>query len=330
MLQSLIKLLWVGPRTMLGGGGGSGSNVSKWEPLAELRDYHPEAISAAAQLAAKPYTPYPYQRVADINPIQQQGLQTVMDLAVTGTPSTNAAQNVTLNTLTGGYANPYANMATEIAGNPYMPMDNPYLRGAIQSGQQDLANAYGRGTAAQTDAMAALSHTYGGSAHQDRITQNQDQLAKALSSVEMQYGLPAYQQAGQLAESAINRGTQAQQTDIARAAQGWEAERARQMSAIPQAWQNYGQQMGAGQALTSVGDVYQNQTQNLLNQAYQDWSGAQQYPQQQLENFLSALVRGSGGFGTNTATNVTQQAWSPASSLLGAGLMGYGLLNPGK
>jgi hypothetical protein len=326
MIKFLHKaLLWPLRLSFGGGGGGSGSNVTEWKPLAELQPYHQQVVQQASDLAAQPYEAYPYNRVADLNSTQMAGLQKAADLSNSGSPGTAAAQNMTLNTLAGAYQNPYAGMQTAIGQNDFMGINNPYLRGMIQSGQEDLTKAYRFGTAPQNDAMAALSRNYGGSAHQQATQMNQDQLLKALQGVESQYGNMAYQQSAGLAENAINRGVQAQQTDIQRATSGWDAERARQMASVPNAISLYQNDLGAAKTLTGVGDALQQQQQTVYNDLANEWARSQAYPQSQLDSFLNTLIRASGGFGTNTATTTQNNTINPASALLGGGLMAYGM-----
>jgi hypothetical protein len=361
MIKFLLNAIRWPLRLGIGGGsGGSGSNVTEWKPLAELQPYHQQVVQQASALAEQPYEAYPYHRVADMNSTQMAGLQKAADLSNSGSPATAAAGNMTLNTLAGGYQNPYATMQTAMAANPlagatsstgsndFMGINNPYLRGMIQSGQEDLAKSYRFGTAPQNDAMAALSRNYGGSAHQQATQMNQDQLLKALQGVESNYGNMAYQQSAGLMENQLNRDLNAQQTDLSRnsglyenainrgistqqadksAATGaWEAERARQMAAVPNAISLYQNDLGAAKTLTGVGDALQQQQQTVYNDLANEWARNQAYPQAQLDSFLNTLIRASGGFGTNTATTTQNNTINPASALLGGGLMGYGLM----
>ena len=357
-LQSILR--WPLKFGIGGGSGGSGSNVTEWKPLAELQPYHQQVVQEAANLAAQPYKPYEYNRVADMNATQLEGLQYAADLAKGGSPGTAAAGNMTLNTLTGAYQNPYATSQTAVAGNPmagattgtgsndFMGINNPYLRGMIQSGQEDLTKAYRFGTAPQSDAMAALSRNYGGSAHQQATQMNQDQLLKALQGVESSYGNMAYQQSAGLRENELNRNVNAQQTDLARnaglyenainrgvqtqqadrasATGAWEAERARQMAAVPNAIGLYQNDLNAAKTLTGVGDALQQQQQTVYDDAANEWARSQAYPQTQLDSFLNTLIRASGGFGTNTQTAQQNTSINPAAALLGGGLTTYGLM----
>ena len=283
-------------------------------------------VENAAKLSSQPYEPYPYNRVADFNNTQLEGLQYAADLAKSGSPATAAAGNMTLNTLTGGYQNPYATMQTAVGANEFMGINNPYLRDMINSGQRDLADNFRYAVAPNTNAMYAMGNAYGGSAHLEQQKMQQDQLLKAMSGIESQYGNQAYQQSAQLAENAINRGVQAQQADRASASGAWDAERQRQMASVANALGLYQNDLNAAKTLTGVGDAFQQQTQSVYDDLANEWARSQAYPQQQLDAFLNTLIRASGGFGTNTQTSTQNTSMNPASALLGAGLMGYGLM----
>jgi hypothetical protein len=327
MISCLLSILrWPLKFGIGGGSGGSGSNVTEWKPLEELRPYHQQIVSEAANLAAQPYSPYPYNRVADMNDTQKQGLQYAADLAKSGSPATAAASNMTLNTLTGAYQNPFATSQTAVGQNDFMGINNPYLRGMISSGQESLADQYRYAVAPNTNAMYAMGNAYGGTAHLEQQKMQQDQLLKAMSGIESQYGNQAYQQSANLAESAIDRGVQAQQSDRASATNSWEAERARQMAAAPQAIGLYQNDLNSAKTLTGVGDALQQQQQSVYDDLANEWARSQAYPQTQLDSFLNTLIRASGGFGTNTQTSTQNTSINPASALLGGGLMGYSLM----
>jgi hypothetical protein len=232
---------------------------------------------------------------------------------------------MTLNTLTGAYKNPYADATTGVGQNDFMGINNPYLRSMISSGQQSLADQYRYAVAPNTNAMYAMGNAYGGTAHLEQQQQQQDQLLKAMSGIESQYGNQAYQQSADLTENAINRGIQAQQADRASASGAWEAERARQMGAVGNALGLYQNDLNAAKTLTGVGDALQQQQQSVYDDLANEWARSQAYPQQQLDQFLNTLIRASGGFGTQTGTTTQNTSINPASALLGGGLMAYGL-----
>ena len=90
------------------------------------------------------------------------------------------------------------------------------------------------------------------------------------------------------------------------------------------------QQLGAQQGILGLQQQYgaqqQQQEQQVINQAIQNYATAQQYPQQQL-SFLNALAR---GIATPVPTVTNYQAAPPLSSqLAGLGLGAYGLSQMG-
>ena len=86
-------------------------------------------------------------------------------------------------------------------------------------------------------------------------------------------------------------------------------------------------QMNILNAQLQAGNQQQQQQQNIINQAIQNYAGAQAYPQEQL-SYMSGLIHGTPGAGT-----VTQQ-YMPASNMLGqlagAGTALYGMSQLGK
>ena len=70
-----------------------------------------------------------------------------------------------------------------------------------------------------------------------------------------------------------------------------------------------------------MGTLQQQQEQNIINQAIQNYAMAQNYPQQQLAGY-NALLR---GYATPTTTTQSYQAINPVAQLGGLGLAAYGL-----
>ena len=94
------------------------------------------------------------------------------------------------------------------------------------------------------------------------------------------------------------------------------------------------QQLGAQQGILGLqnqfGAQQQQQQQNIINQAIQDYATAQQFPMQQLASMM-ALIRGTPI--QTTSTQSYQAAPSPISQLSGlgtAGIAGLGLYNAMK
>jgi hypothetical protein len=150
-----------------GGGGGSqptsSTNVTttKSEPPEYVKPYNIDLLNRAGTLSNQPYTPYPGQQVAPLNPLQQQGLEMTGRRAGLGSPLVRAAQTEVQRTAQGDYLNPATNPA-------WAPMSKA------------ITDAYSKGTAAQTDSAFARAGAFGGSAYQDQTQTNQKALADSL------------------------------------------------------------------------------------------------------------------------------------------------------
>jgi hypothetical protein len=79
-------------------------------------------------------------------------------------------------------------------------------------------------------------------------------------------------------------------------------------------------------ARMGIGDIQRGYGQDQLNQYYNDWQEQQQYPYKQLDMYSGLLGRAQGGVSPNVTTTQSGYAASPYSQILGAGLLGYGML----
>lgn len=77
-------------------------------------------------------------------------------------------------------------------------------------------------------------------------------------------------------------------------------------------------------ALLQTGDVYGQRQQDLLNQQYEQWLEATNYPYQQLDVLANTLAGSTGGRSTTIGTGAPVQ-YNRAANALGGGLLGYGL-----
>jgi hypothetical protein len=81
------------------------------------------------------------------------------------------------------------------------------------------------------------------------------------------------------------------------------------------------------QQLTGVGDIYRQESQDVLNNKYSDWAAAQNQPYRQLDvlgNALGAAVNGQGSVQSSGYQSNPYTANRYASAI-GGGLAGYGL-----
>lgn len=259
----------------------------------------------------------PTHRIAGITPEQLAAMQNITLYGldpVYGVQDPNQAQNAgitqELQTLSGAYldADPYAS-----AQNPFMG-ESPEFQNVLNSGLQDITNAYNQGTSAETTRLMNLSGVLGGSAHQNAVANNQAALAKQLGTYTSGMQNDQFNRSAQLAESGLNRGSQAFQN-----------ERNRQISALAPTQNEQNLALQRENAVLGVGDSLRGYNQDLLNQAYTD-SQSQQNQQFRMLDYLSGLLgRAQGGVSPNMTYTTPGYQASPFSQVIGAGLLGYGL-----
>jgi hypothetical protein len=192
-----------------------------------------------------------------------------------------------------------------LQGSPLMNASQQQLKSTVQGDYLDpstnpawapmsqaITDAYSKGTAAQTDAAFARSGAFGGSAYRDQTGTNQKALGDSLSLA-----------AGNL----------------------YNTERLNQLRATQQAPEMATADYQNAQALLGVGDVYRENTQDQLNQQYQQWLQAQQWPYQNLDVLANGIRTSMGGGGTNTTTAPNPYQPNRTAGALGGGLLGYGL-----
>lgn len=320
MLKTLLR--WFMPQVFYLGGGGS-TSTQKFEPpdytVQPWKDYLGNAQNIAANPGA--LAPYSGQTVADLSPMTNNGLQMMSDFATQGTPERTTTGQVVQN-VGQGAMNPYAAMTNSYTGaaNPYMG-DNPYLSSMIDTSNAKIANQYKTGTAAQNDAAFARSGAFGGSAWTDQTSRNQQDLLGALSANTNTLLKGNYDQSAQLAESGLNRNAGLQESDLSRAAQGWQAGQQNALGAGQLGLGQQGADQSAIQAMITSGQIPQQYQQALLQAAQQYYQQGQQVPFTLSDYLGSALSRTSGSGGTQTFIGAPM---SGITGLLGGAALGYG------
>lgn len=203
-------------------------------------------------------------------------------------PDTLAAMNSVRNTANNATLAPSANqLATDTINGKYLDVtQNP----GWQQGLADIKRAYSTGTAAQTDAAAARSGAYGGSAYKELVGQNNRSYADALNKF-----------AGDI----------------------YNDERARQTQTLALSPSiNAGNYADAAQ-LGNVGAMNEGYNQDLINSAIQNYNINQSAPYTALSNY-QGLIGGNLG-GTGYSTSSTPFYKNQLSSALGGSLAGAGL-----
>jgi len=333
-----------GLKEFKGGGGGGGpqtSTVYQQQIPPELMPITQSVLGAATEQifntdssgnisSIKPYVPYsqdPSQYVAGFSPMQQQSFQGAANLSMPGEfqagSELTGAGGLGSMGVAGQAAqagNNYYNMAT----NPgsVQSFMNPYIQSSLNPQLAQLSQQ-GNIAASQAAGQAAASGAFGGtrSALASNLAQ-QNALMAQQNAIGQGYN-QAFQQAQQAQQFGANLGLQGQQAAL----QG--------LGQAIQAGQGLGQlgtaRLGAQQGIIGMQNQYgaqqQQQQQNIINQAIQNYATGQQYPMMQLGSLMN-LIRGTP---IQTASTQTYQAApSPISQLAGAGtagIAGLGLYN---
>lgn len=251
------------------GGGGSSTVTQKSDPWAGAQPYITQQLSEAqklynsGQLAPKFYSG---QTVAGQSPETQQAIGLLSQRALNGSPLNNAANQQLQDTISGKYAD---------------PSTNPYFQGSLNN----IADAYARGTAAQTDAAFNRSGSYGGSAYTETKAANNKAFGDSLNDL----ANTQYQQ---------NRQQQLQAAALA-------------PTAANQSYNDIAQLANAGQTK----DSYQ---QSVLDDALQRYNYNANLPYNSLSNYASLI---GGNYG-NTSTQSSSGGGNRLASGLGGGIAG--------
>jgi hypothetical protein len=295
-----------------GGGGGQQSQPTNTTQTTTTipeyaRPYVERMLGKAEAFSETPYQAYGGQRVADFNPMQQQGFQAAANLGPARQigVGTQLAGQAGLGSL--GAGQQYAQQATNPGSmQAYM---SPYMENALAPQMREAArNSAMLGQ--QNQAQAVQRGAFGGS-------------RSAIIEAERQRNL-GQQQAdiyGKGMQTAFEQARQAQQfgADLGLRGYGQAGQLAGTLGQLGQT--QFGQQQGAMQAQLAAGAQQQAQEQQGLTQAYQDFLTQRGYPQQQL-SFMSDILR---GVPLGQQTQVQYQAPpSMASQIAGLGLAGYG------
>lgn len=263
-----------------GGGGGNTTTTTKSDPWSGQQPYLSQQFGQAQNLyntgqLAPQY--YPGQTVAGQSPQTQQAITDLTNQATSPQAQNlaNANTNQITNTLNGQYVD---------------PASNPYFKGALNN----IADAYARGTAAQTAAAFNSAGSYGGSAYKETQGANNQAFANALNDL----GNTQYQQGrtNQLQASAL----------------------APQANSLP--YSNIAQLANAGSAL----DQY---NQNLINANVQRYNYEANLPYNSLANYIGLTGGSYGGTTTQSVPYYQNQGANALGGAISGAQIGSGLYN---
>jgi hypothetical protein len=291
-------------------------------PLPWMEPYLQDYMGRAQDVANTPYQQSPGSYTGP-NALLTGGWQAAATRAQQGSPVMGAANTQLQSTIQGDQLgrqatmNPYMN-----ATNPYADMNNPYLSQSIANAQGDLTSAYNQVNAPQWAKAMQSSGSFGNTGVSEYAAMDAANLQRNLGRIGTDMRGAAYNQAAQFGENAANRQFSAGQQFAGAQDSITGQERGFQQSALGMAptfanqdYTDIGQLLNAGQQAQTFDAGAQGQQQ-------QWWQEAQQYPQQRLANYGTALGVGGGGTTTQSTPDPSQ-----ASQLLGGGMTGLALYN---
>ena len=248
--------------------------------------------------------------VAGPSALQQQSYQGAQNLQMPGQfgAATGAAGMGTMDALTAG--NRYNQSATDpYAQQAFM---SPYIQNALIPQLEEMQRQYGI-TGTQEAGKATQQGAFGGGREALMQAENNRNKNMAMNQAIGQGYQNAFTAAQQAQQYGANLGLQGAQAGI----QG-----AGQLAGIG------GQQLAAQQGIlgtqNQMGMQQQQNQQNLINQAMQNYSNQQQYPQQQAANIMN-LIRSTPTTQTQTQYAAPPSALSQTAGLAGTALAGYKL-----
>lgn len=261
---------------MCGGGGKAPSEqtITQQSIPKELMPYATQLMGrtqALTDINQNPYQAYSGQRVADINPLMQQGLGATADLG----PTAQMYQGSNI-ALAGGLGSLSQGQFGQAEADQYM---SPYMRSVLDVQKQQAVRDYSR----QLPGLGAAAAQVGGlRGTRSALVQAEGQrnLMNQMQGIEAQGMQNAFQQAQAQYNADMNRRLQGYQQAIGAAGQ------------LGQLGQNiYGQQAGAAQAQQQAGATLRDIEQQRLAAMYEQFGEEKRYPYEQLA-FASDILRG--------------------------------------
>ena len=274
-----------------------------------------------------PYMQYMGDRTAQFTPLQQQSYQNagLMQTAPQLQDATALAGQAGLGALNTQYTfNPsdFASTFTKDAqGNRSSPLMNPYMQSVVQRQQQDAQRQADIAAQAQ-GAQAARSGAFGGSGDYLMRGQAAANLARQKGDIQAQGLNNAFQQAQGQYNTQNQLNAQQQQFGAGLGLQGLQTAMTGANALGNLGNTQYQQNMGINQMQNQYGLQQQTQQQNILNNQYQDYLNAQNYPYKQL-GFMSDMLRGLPL--TQQSSNIYAAPPSAVQQVAGLGITGKAL-----
>lgn len=287
------------------GGSKTQTTTATSEPPKWAVPYFQSALQQASNVANQPYQAYTGQQTAGLTADQNLATDLIRQQALAGQGGVDAGNNFVTGLLSGqGQFTPQRN---QFAG------ENPYLDQLVSNAQQDVTRAYTDATLPSLMSQFNAGGAYGGSAHQQALSQSQQNLADQLGRVSTNLRGQDYQNQQQLDEGYLQR----QQS----AADSFRNSQLGALGALPSL--NQAGYLG-GQMLSQQGGLQQATNQAGLDTAYNNYLDERGWNANQLGVLTNALGAIQGGTSTQTGANPNYRS-AGQNILSGAATLG-GLL----
>jgi hypothetical protein len=296
----------------------------------EIAEYAQNMLGQAAALTdteMNPFMQYQGERVAQFSPLQNQSYQNaaLMQSQPQLQDATALAGQAGLGALNTQYTFKPADFASTFSrdaqGNMTSPLMSPYMQSVVERQQSDAQRQADIARQAQ-GAQAARAGAFGGSGDYLMRAQAAGNLARQKGDIQATGLNNAYNQAMQQYNTQNQLNAQQQQFGAGLGLQGLQTanQAASNLANIGQT--QYGQNMGILGMQNQFGGQQQQQTQNILNNQYQDFLNYQNYPYKQM-GFMSDMIRGL-PLAQQSAT-MYQQPPSMVQQVAGLGITGKAL-----
>jgi hypothetical protein len=279
-----------------------------------------------------PYQQYMGQRQAQFSPLQQMSYDnaTLMQTAPQLQDATALTGMAGLGALNTQYTFNPADFSKALSGATTRDaqgnvtgntMMNPYMQNVVERQQQDATRQAAIASQAQ-GAQAARAGAFGGSGDYLMRGQAAGNLARQKGDIQATGLNNAYQQAMQQYNAQNQLNAQQQQFGAGLGLQGLQTANQSALNLGNLGNQQYQQNMGINQMQNQYGLQQQQQTQNVLNNQYQDFLNYQNAPYKQM-GFMSDILRGLPL--TQQSATMYQTPPSLGSQLIGAGSVAAGV-----
>jgi hypothetical protein len=310
-----------------GGGGGQQQQPTQTSTITipEYAQPYMETLLGKAQaLTESPYQTYGQQRIAGTTAQQEAARQEAAGLGTpgqfgvgTGMIGVGGLGSLGYGAQAAGAGQQYFGMAQD--PTQVQALMSPYQQ-AVTDIQKQAATREAQIAQNQANLASARQGTYGGARQALMQSERERGLLDRLNQIQAQGSQSAFDAARQAQQFGSELGLRGFQTGITGAGQAAQAGQA--LGQIGSAQQQA--DLARLQAQEQFGGLTQQQQQQALDMAYQDFLSQQQYPYKQL-GFMSDLLRGSANLAGTGGKTIYEAPPSTTQNLMQLGLGGLGL-----